>query len=150
MEKASFDWPIVLQYAVKAKCWLISRKFSGMKFFSPELSLNQPKATHVCIRLINQSNSSVSVHLLFLFCSRIFIQKLLQLLKVIQTPGQLGTGKSFHQFFISSISDIQHSQKCHCKVIFHCPCQQDKNTHSMLIIFSVTVFCCCFMFIQPM
>lgn len=57
-----------------------------------------------------------------------------------QTSGQLGRGKSFHQFFFSSISDIQHSQKHHCKVIFHCPCQQDKNTHSMLIIFSVTVF----------
>ena len=26
-----FDWPIVLQYDVKAKYRLISRKFSGMK-----------------------------------------------------------------------------------------------------------------------
>ena len=33
MEKALFDWPIVLQYDVKAKYRLISRKFSGMKFF---------------------------------------------------------------------------------------------------------------------
>ena len=33
MEKALFDWPIVLQYEVKAKDPLISRKFSGMKFF---------------------------------------------------------------------------------------------------------------------
>ena len=32
-ERASFDWPIVLQYDVKAKYRLISRKFSGMKFF---------------------------------------------------------------------------------------------------------------------
>ena len=32
MEKALFDWPIVLQYDVKAKDPLISRKFSGMKF----------------------------------------------------------------------------------------------------------------------
>ena len=30
MEKALFDWPIVLQYDVNAKYWLISRKFSGM------------------------------------------------------------------------------------------------------------------------
>ena len=54
MEKALFDWPIVLQYDVKAKYWLISRKFSGMKFFSPEHSLNQPKATDVYIRSIDQ------------------------------------------------------------------------------------------------
>ena len=27
MEKALFDWPIVLQYDDKAKYWLISRKF---------------------------------------------------------------------------------------------------------------------------
>ena len=36
MEKVLFDWPIVLQYDVKAKNQLISRKFSGMKFFSPK------------------------------------------------------------------------------------------------------------------
>ena len=75
MEKALFDWPIVLQYDVKVKYWLISRKFSDMKFFSPERSLNQPKATHTCIQSINQSNNSISVCLLFLFCSRIFISK---------------------------------------------------------------------------
>ena len=67
MEKALFDWPIVLQYDVKAKYRLISRKFSGMKFFS--------KATRVCIRSINQSNRSISVLLLFLFCSRVFISR---------------------------------------------------------------------------
>ena len=55
-EKALFDWPIVLQYDVKAKYRLISRKFSELTFFSPECSLNQPKATRVCIRSINQSN----------------------------------------------------------------------------------------------
>ena len=55
MEKASCDWPIVLPYDVKAKYQLISRKFSGMKF-SPERSLIQPKATRVCICLMNQSD----------------------------------------------------------------------------------------------
>ena len=46
MEKALFDWPIVLQYDVKAEYRLISRKFSGVKFFHPSVnSLNQPKAT---------------------------------------------------------------------------------------------------------
>ena len=34
IEKALFDWPIVLQYDVKAKYRLISRKFAGMNFFS--------------------------------------------------------------------------------------------------------------------
>ena len=42
MEKALFDWPIVLWYDVKAKYRLISRKFSGMKFF------------HLSIRLTNE------------------------------------------------------------------------------------------------
>ena len=64
-EKALFDWPIVLQYDVKAKYRLIFRKFSGMKFF--HLS--------VCIRSINQSNLSISVRLLFMFCSHVFISR---------------------------------------------------------------------------
>ena len=72
MGKALFDWPIVLQYDAKAKYRLISRNFSGMKFFSPQHSLSQPKATRVCNRSINQSNRSISVCLLFLFCSRVF------------------------------------------------------------------------------
>ena len=69
MEKALFDWPIVLQYDVKTRYRLISRMFSGVKFFHP----NQPKATRVCVRSINQSNRSIFVRLLFLFCSRVFI-----------------------------------------------------------------------------
>ena len=43
MEKALFDWPIVLQYDVKAKYRLISRKFSGMKFFQPSVRLTNRK-----------------------------------------------------------------------------------------------------------
>ena len=43
MEKALFDWPIVLQYDVKAKYQLISRKFSGMKFFHPIVRLTNEK-----------------------------------------------------------------------------------------------------------
>ena len=35
MEKALFDWPIVLQYDVKA----ISKKFFGMKFFQTSVRL---------------------------------------------------------------------------------------------------------------
>ena len=70
IDKALFDWPNELQYDVKAKYRLISRKFLGMKCFSPE-----PKATRVCIRSINQSNHSISVRLLFPFFSRVFISR---------------------------------------------------------------------------
>ena len=73
IENGLFDWPIVLQYDVKAKYQLISRKFSRMKFFHRERSLNQSNATRVCSRLITQSNRSISVCLLILFCSRVFI-----------------------------------------------------------------------------
>ena len=37
MRKTLFDWPIVLQYDVKSKYRLISRKFSGMKAFHPSV-----------------------------------------------------------------------------------------------------------------
>ena len=67
LEKALFDWPIVLQYDVKAKYRLISRKFFGHEVFSAERSLHQPNATRVCIRSTNQSNRSISVRLLSYF-----------------------------------------------------------------------------------
>ena len=51
MEKALFDWPIVLQYDVKAKYRLISRKFSGMKFLQPSVGLtNQKPGAFVSVR----------------------------------------------------------------------------------------------------
>ena len=84
MEKALFDWPIVLQYDVKAKYRLISRKFFGHEVFSAERSLNQPKARCVCIRSINQSNRSISVLLFFLFCSRVFISRSYEIRSIIE------------------------------------------------------------------
>ena len=60
MEKALFDWSIVLQYDVKARYQLTSRKFSGTKFFHPGDKL---------------SESLYSVRLLFLLCSRVFISR---------------------------------------------------------------------------
>ena len=71
MEKALFDWPIVLQYDVKE----ISRKFFRHEVCLPARSLSQPKPRCVCIRFIHQSNRSISVRLLFLFCSRVFISR---------------------------------------------------------------------------
>ena len=51
VEKVLFDWPIVLQYDVKAKCWLMSRKFSGMKFFHPSIRLtNEMTRAFVSVR----------------------------------------------------------------------------------------------------
>ena len=75
MEKALFDRPIVLQYGVKSKYRLISRKFFGHEVFSAEPPLNQSKATRVCICSINQSSRSISVRLLFLFCSPVLISR---------------------------------------------------------------------------
>ena len=46
MEKALFDWPVVLQYDVKAKYGLISGKLPGKTFFHPSV-------TRFCICLIN-------------------------------------------------------------------------------------------------
>ena len=91
MENTLFDWPIVLQYDVKAKYRLFPRKFFGHEVFSPERSLNQPKATRVCICWINQSNGSTSLtsvrlyvvsalfasfHFIALFSSYFFIMTL--------------------------------------------------------------------------
>ena len=51
MENALFDWPIVLQYDVKAKYQLISRKFSGMKVSHPKVRLtNQKPHAFVSVR----------------------------------------------------------------------------------------------------
>ena len=51
MEKALLDWPFVLQYDVKAKYRLISRKFSGMKFLQPSVGLtNQKPRAFVSVR----------------------------------------------------------------------------------------------------
>ena len=44
MEKALFDWPIVLLYDFKAKYRLISRKFSGVR------STNQKPRAFVSVR----------------------------------------------------------------------------------------------------
>ena len=51
MEKALFDWLIVLQYDVKAKDPLTSRKFLGMKFVYANVRLtNQNPRAFVSVR----------------------------------------------------------------------------------------------------
>ena len=55
MEKALFQWPVALQYEVKAKHRLISRKFSGMKLFYPSVRLtNQKPHAFVSVRQTKQ------------------------------------------------------------------------------------------------
>ena len=74
-QKELFDWPIVLPYDVKAKYRLISRKFSGMTFFHPSIRSTNQKPREFVSGSINKSNRSISVRLLFLFCSHIFISR---------------------------------------------------------------------------
>ena len=51
MEKELFDEPTVLQYDVRAKYRLISRKFSSMTFFQPSVRLtNQKPRAFVSVR----------------------------------------------------------------------------------------------------
>ena len=74
MEKVLSDWPVVLQYDVKGKYRVDFWKVLGHEVLSLERSLNQPEATRVCIRTINQSNRSISACLLFPFF-RAFISR---------------------------------------------------------------------------
>ena len=58
MEKALFDWPIVLQYDVKAKYRLISRKLSGMNFFTR--AFPQPTKSHARLHPFDKLIKSLS------------------------------------------------------------------------------------------
>ena len=71
MEMALLDWPIVLQYDVT---FLESSPASGLKFFQPSVRLTNQKPVRL-YPSINQSNRSISVHLLSLLCSRLFIPR---------------------------------------------------------------------------
>ena len=72
-ERTLFDWPIMLQYDIKVKYRLISRKFSGMKFFHASIRLtNQKPCAFVSVRW---TNHSFSIWLSFLFCLHIFISR---------------------------------------------------------------------------
>ena len=62
VEKALFDWPIMLQYDVKAKYRLISIKFSAER----SLTKQKPDA-FVSVGSINQSNCSSSFVVSVLF-----------------------------------------------------------------------------------
>ena len=74
MEMALFDWPIVLQYDIKAKYRLISRKFSGMKFFHPSVRLTNQKPC--ALYPFDQPIKSLYFRSFVVsFCSRVFISR---------------------------------------------------------------------------
>ena len=74
MEKALLDWPIVLQYDIKAKYLLISRKFPGMKFFHPNVRLTNQKP-HAFLSLRQTNQIALFPFICCLFCSRVFISR---------------------------------------------------------------------------
>ena len=79
MEKVLFDWPIVLQYDVKAKNQLISRKFSGMKFFFTQ-ALAYPTKSHASLYLFDKPVQSLYFHLFLVsfLLSHVFSSRLYQ------------------------------------------------------------------------
>ena len=91
MEKALFDWPIMLQYDVKAKYRLISRKFSSMKFFHASVRLtNQKPPAFVSVR-----SFVLTGRLLCLFCSRVFTSRTYENRYIKKIP----LGSTCHNFF---------------------------------------------------
>ena len=57
MEKALFDWPIVLQYDLKAKYRLISTKFFGHEvFFQPRVRLTNRKLSRARFVSVGQTS----------------------------------------------------------------------------------------------
>ena len=70
-------WKDVLPCSIGQSCCSMTSKRSMGWFLesSQECSLNQSKATRVCMCSIYQSNRSISVCLLFLYCSRVFISR---------------------------------------------------------------------------
>ena len=88
----------------------------GHEVFSPERSLNQPKATRVCVRSINQSNRFISVRLLFPFCSRVFISRSYENRSNQQHCRKLRIPKLKENF--NRVSSLQET-RCFAKCLRH-------------------------------
>ena len=73
MEKALFDWPILLQYDVKAKYRLISKKSFGLKFFPAERQLTNHEP--LAFVSIQQTNQITLFPLVCCFCFQDTIRK---------------------------------------------------------------------------
>ena len=123
MEKALFDWPIVLLYDVKE----ISRKFFGHKVCLPARSLSQPKPRCVCIRFIHQSNRSISVRLLFLFCSRVFISRSYENRSILFSNSALRSRPTDATLFFLFLFFHASSLKCSLELRQWCICKKCKE-----------------------
>ena len=85
MKRSKHDLFVFPPKKIKSCCSMTSKRsigwfleILGHEVFSLISSVrlkNQPKATQVCIRSINQSNRSISVHLFFLCCSRVLFSR---------------------------------------------------------------------------
>ena len=124
MEKALFDWPIVLQYDVKLKYRLISRKFSCMKFFHPNVRLTNQEHSCVCIRSTNQSNRSISVRLLIV--SVLFARFPFKVIQKIALTPSFFPGASFSKgpFNFRSRRQILKSNLLKSNTV---PCSQNQS-----------------------
>ena len=95
----------------------MTKKVLGHEVFSPERLLNQPRGTLVCIRSMNQSNRSISVCLLCLFSSRVFISRPYEnrsvLWRMLKIP--------FLSLQISKLSEGGYPQNCTFRTRFQAP-----------------------------
>ena len=85
MKRSKHDLFVFPPKKIKSCCSMTSKRSIGwfleilghevLSLISSVRLKNQSKATQVCIRSINQSNRSISVHLFFLCCSRVFFSR---------------------------------------------------------------------------
>ena len=142
MEKALFDWPIVLQYDIKPKYQLISRKFSGVKSFHPTVRLTNQKPRTFCIRSTNQSNRSISVRLLLLCCSRVFISRSYENCSNVDlhtampfTSQSMGKNSLVWSVFVQSIQDFTDSHHPLSQVIAAFKLLSSILTSSLIVLY---------------
>ena len=62
MEKALFDWSIVLQHDANAKYRLVSKKFSGLKFFPKSVRLTNQKPRAFNLYPFDKTIKSLCLH----------------------------------------------------------------------------------------
>ena len=94
-------------------CSMTSKRFlessSGMKFIQPSVHLTN-QARCICIHSINQSNGFISVRLLFLFCSRVFISRSYEIIALKFKPNLASLHKSNGVIFTPDFSNLTITQ----------------------------------------
>ena len=110
--KALFDWPIALQYYVKATYRMIPRKFSGMTFFHPGVRLtNQSHA-----RLYPFDKPIKSLYLRSFVVSVLFALFISRSYENNSNLGHAGLSSSLSGLFHKSSPQSSHRSKSppHC------------------------------------